>query len=296
MPRKKLSARSVTEEVEVKGDEGELKLSNPTNESSEVPPTPITDGDEGCIICLETIKVRGEIDSCPHQFCFDCILKWSKVTNTCPVCKRNFLKVTEVQISQNTSAASSSGNGGKGKKKKKPKVVKIKPKPQRVEAPPMMPDFYAYDIRALFLHLTSMMWADDEDDSDYVDDDEDEEFQWAFTRYTPPSVEIPTVNLNDIYENGRHVIEILDDEDPEHDAGLFFNDEDDDEVQIISAPVGNSSRRGRRGESLFAPVGSSSYRAARQRITTSGSGRAAPPQLNSQRYISHIVFFTITQT
>ncbi|KAF4695523.1 DNA-directed DNA polymerase delta [Perkinsus olseni] len=28
--------------------------------------------------------------SCPHRFCFDCIFKWSKATNLCPLCKGRF--------------------------------------------------------------------------------------------------------------------------------------------------------------------------------------------------------------
>jgi hypothetical protein len=37
---------------------------------------------EECVICMDTITKRGQIDSCDHKFCFDCIVKWSKVS-TC---------------------------------------------------------------------------------------------------------------------------------------------------------------------------------------------------------------------
>lgn len=33
-----------------------------------------------CVICMETIKKRGQIECCQHKFCFDCIVKWSKVS------------------------------------------------------------------------------------------------------------------------------------------------------------------------------------------------------------------------
>ncbi|KAL6056586.1 PHD and RING finger domain-containing protein 1 [Balamuthia mandrillaris] len=45
-----------------------------------------------CAICLEVVKQHkeGRIDGCCHSFCFACILEWSKVTNTCPLCKSRF--------------------------------------------------------------------------------------------------------------------------------------------------------------------------------------------------------------
>lgn len=200
--------------------------------------------DNDCIICLETIQTRGEIDSCVHQFCFSCILKWSKVTNSCPVCKRNFLEIKEIQKNLNPLKP----------KKKKPKVMKIKPKSQRVEPLPPPVDLFSYDIRALFLHLTHLMWPS-ENDSDYVDGEEFEEEDDSFWDPFPFQRSSPGVNLNDIYENGRHVIEILDDE-MEPEAAW-----EDDEVEVLSTRP-SRSRRGPRGDSLFARVGTSSYRAA----------------------------------
>ncbi|EER05099.1 hypothetical protein Pmar_PMAR026533, partial [Perkinsus marinus ATCC 50983] len=66
------------------------------------PPTP----NEGnncieCAICLcpaEPGSIVGTLHvgpssaepSCPHRFCFDCIFKWSKATNLCPLCKGRF--------------------------------------------------------------------------------------------------------------------------------------------------------------------------------------------------------------
>ncbi|KAJ6247910.1 hypothetical protein M0813_18211 [Anaeramoeba flamelloides] len=43
-----------------------------------------------CVICLEKIKVQGRTSCCEHNFCFDCILKWSKVENHCPICRKTF--------------------------------------------------------------------------------------------------------------------------------------------------------------------------------------------------------------
>ena len=50
---------------------------------------------EICSICLGEVENRGKI-SCDHAFCFDCIKKWSEVTNLCPTCKKPFTKITAV--------------------------------------------------------------------------------------------------------------------------------------------------------------------------------------------------------
>ena len=38
-----------------------------------------------CIICHEDI-VRSCIGSCTHHFCYQCLVKWCKQKNTCPIC------------------------------------------------------------------------------------------------------------------------------------------------------------------------------------------------------------------
>jgi uncharacterized protein YbaR (Trm112 family) len=35
------------------------------------------------------------LDKCVHVFHFKCIFEWSKVTNACPLCKKNFLMLTQ---------------------------------------------------------------------------------------------------------------------------------------------------------------------------------------------------------
>jgi hypothetical protein len=42
-----------------------------------------------CTICLEIINKNQKttLDSCQHEFCFECIKTWSKKANTCPVCR-----------------------------------------------------------------------------------------------------------------------------------------------------------------------------------------------------------------
>jgi len=57
-----------------------------------------------CLICMELIdqtKSRGKLDCSHDQFCFDCILNWSKVTNQCPLCKTRFKSISgEVEVEE----------------------------------------------------------------------------------------------------------------------------------------------------------------------------------------------------
>lgn len=45
---------------------------------------------EPCAICLEDIKEPHKT-KCNHVFCKDCIVKWSNVNNTCPMCRFNMV-------------------------------------------------------------------------------------------------------------------------------------------------------------------------------------------------------------
>lgn len=49
---------------------------------------------EVCCICSAAISVQGQLDSCKHVFCLDCILKWADIENSCPLCKQRFSQVT----------------------------------------------------------------------------------------------------------------------------------------------------------------------------------------------------------
>ncbi|XP_021193521.3 E3 ubiquitin-protein ligase Topors isoform X1 [Helicoverpa armigera] len=46
-----------------------------------------------CAICLGTCKNKSFTDSCLHQFCFSCLLTWSKVKAECPLCKQAFRSI-----------------------------------------------------------------------------------------------------------------------------------------------------------------------------------------------------------
>lgn len=50
--------------------------------------------DTTCSICLEEIKDLANPNNCNHDFCRECLIKWSKnCSNTCPLCKKPFHKI-----------------------------------------------------------------------------------------------------------------------------------------------------------------------------------------------------------
>jgi len=42
---------------------------------------------------LDFIVGKRSLDNCSHIFCKECIVLWSKVTNTCPLCKARFTEI-----------------------------------------------------------------------------------------------------------------------------------------------------------------------------------------------------------
>ncbi|XP_028159070.1 E3 ubiquitin-protein ligase Topors [Ostrinia furnacalis] len=61
--------------------------SSPRHESGRGSPPP------NCAICLGTCRNKSFTDSCLHQFCFKCLLTWSRVKAECPLCKQNFRSI-----------------------------------------------------------------------------------------------------------------------------------------------------------------------------------------------------------
>ena len=122
--------------------------------STDAPPSNGPSGPEpiDCTICLDTVKVGGGLDSCIHVFCFDCIVKWSKVTNTCPVCAQKFRQIVQKDMVPQEEELNAKG---KKKRKRKPKTVKVANKEQRVE----------YEHTGIFDN-----YYDSDDDSEYYSD------------------------------------------------------------------------------------------------------------------------------
>jgi Ring finger domain len=47
-----------------------------------------------CGICHEEdVDEVGELDSCAHFFCFECIWRWSSIESRCPFCKARFTRL-----------------------------------------------------------------------------------------------------------------------------------------------------------------------------------------------------------
>ncbi|OQR82583.1 hypothetical protein ACHHYP_15746 [Achlya hypogyna] len=59
------------------------------------------DEDETCSICLDpvAIEMQGFLLKCVHCFHFECIAKWAKVTNLCPLCKTRFQCIVQKSAS-----------------------------------------------------------------------------------------------------------------------------------------------------------------------------------------------------
>ncbi|XP_050315973.1 E3 ubiquitin-protein ligase Topors-like isoform X2 [Anthonomus grandis grandis] len=52
-----------------------------------------------CAICLGNCMDKCFSDSCIHQFCFQCLVQWSKVKAECPLCKQPFKSIIHNVIS-----------------------------------------------------------------------------------------------------------------------------------------------------------------------------------------------------
>lgn len=78
-----------------------------------------------CSICFETPGKRGVL-KCGHQYCFDCIMQWSKTETTCPLCKARFTSVREEDIPADAAEVAPAATKGKGKGKRKAKKQAVR--------------------------------------------------------------------------------------------------------------------------------------------------------------------------
>lgn len=69
------------------------KIAPTTNDSSESESEAGSSSSERCVICLGKCRNKCYTDSCLHQFCFACLLQWSKVKPECPLCKQLFKSI-----------------------------------------------------------------------------------------------------------------------------------------------------------------------------------------------------------
>ena len=49
---------------------------------------------EKCPICIETMMDKAQLDGCKHEFCYSCIMRWSKIVPACPLCKSTSKTIT----------------------------------------------------------------------------------------------------------------------------------------------------------------------------------------------------------
>lgn len=83
--RKEAASTASKEPVKTEG----LVPSPDTSERSEGASSP----PPNCSICLGKLKNTSFTDSCLHQFCFTCLLQWSKIKTECPLCKQTFKSI-----------------------------------------------------------------------------------------------------------------------------------------------------------------------------------------------------------
>ena len=80
---KRSPPKRAREVIEISSD-GELDVKPSKNTKT----TQNTDeGCDSCPICLCPFEARAYVEGCYHSFCFYCILQWSQVTPSCPLCK-----------------------------------------------------------------------------------------------------------------------------------------------------------------------------------------------------------------
>ena len=49
-----------------------------------------------CCVCYSKIEIQGKLSCCTHYFCYKCILHWSKIENSCPLCKLRFSSIERI--------------------------------------------------------------------------------------------------------------------------------------------------------------------------------------------------------
>ena len=53
-----------------------------------------------CNICTERMVWMGRMDSCRHLFCWEDISRWAQEQNTCPWCRKVFVRLQKIQVTE----------------------------------------------------------------------------------------------------------------------------------------------------------------------------------------------------
>ena len=63
------------------------------------------DSENSCSICLHSIADRTVIPKCSHEFCFECLLVWTGMSNYFIIFIREMVKVNLIYMKNNLAAA-----------------------------------------------------------------------------------------------------------------------------------------------------------------------------------------------
>lgn len=75
-------------------DKCDQNVSNKENYCRESVGVEPEDHSQVCAICLDETYIGCRLtDTCEHQFCFECLFKWSKVQNLCPLCQQQYHRI-----------------------------------------------------------------------------------------------------------------------------------------------------------------------------------------------------------
>lgn len=169
---------------------------------------------EKCPICMSDFVVEANTNSCLHTFCFECIEIWARNTNTCPLCKIEFNRIS-------------------AKDKAIKKSIRVRRK--KLEA--------VYDEEEM-ARLTEGIdpYYDDDDDDDDIDDDDDEfddDNNNGLRGYSNRGgfvVNDETIEYEDDDEDDDEEVDEDEDEETDDEDSKKFHeddDDDDDEVEIV---------------------------------------------------------------
>lgn len=192
-----------------------------------------------CSICLEAeFDSKSKLDGCGHHYCFECIMLWSRNTNTCPQCKSEFTTISRVDPS---SASTSSRKRTRGEVNG---VLKVKRRKQAA----------VYDEE----ELQRLGYIDDEAE-DEDDDDDDDEADDEIAGYSNDGFVVPNdvVEFDDDDDDESVVLDVdeeigndesVDDEEDSDDeesdestSSSISLESEDDEIQIVKSTVNGHS-------------------------------------------------------
>ncbi|XP_057373368.2 E3 ubiquitin-protein ligase Topors-like [Daphnia carinata] len=83
--------RGVPEKLTVSEKVGNSKKPSASYPSS--PDSGRSSPGSSCSICLRRHENKSYTNNCLHEFCFTCLLEWSKVKPECPLCKQAFTSI-----------------------------------------------------------------------------------------------------------------------------------------------------------------------------------------------------------